>query len=147
MSPSRFTVSLALGKDGRKFWNLYGGASKQRCRCHRCRYRDCKANAPHSEGCAKAEHGPANNTQIVARADASGTIQLSPNKQSTPRNAFTELMTRQQLSFSFLVAAVLLAIGLGALHALEPGHGKTIVAAYLVGSRGTRRTLCCWALS
>src|SRR5208282_4082741 len=28
---------------------------------------------------------------------------------------------------------------LGALHALEPGHGKTIVAAYLVGSRGTAR--------
>ncbi len=85
----------------------------------------------------KASTAPANKTQIVARADASGTMQLSPNKQSTPRNAFTELMTRQQLSFSFLVAAVLLAIGLGALHALEPGHGKTIVAAYLVGSRGT----------
>jgi len=31
------------------------------------------------------------------------------------------------------------AFGLGAAHALEPGHGKTIVAAYLVGSRG--RTL------
>lgn len=28
---------------------------------------------------------------------------------------------------------------LGALHALEPGHGKTIVAAYLVGSRGKAR--------
>lgn len=28
------------------------------------------------------------------------------------------------------------AFGLGAAHALEPGHGKTIVAAYLVGSRG-----------
>ena len=26
--------------------------------------------------------------------------------------------------------------GLGAAHALEPGHGKTIVAAYLIGSRG-----------
>ncbi len=26
--------------------------------------------------------------------------------------------------------------GLGALHAIEPGHGKTIVAAYLIGSRG-----------
>jgi nickel/cobalt exporter len=26
---------------------------------------------------------------------------------------------------------------LGALHALEPGHGKTVVAAYLVGSKGT----------
>jgi ABC-type nickel/cobalt efflux system permease component RcnA len=28
---------------------------------------------------------------------------------------------------------------LGALHALEPGHGKTVVAAYLVGSHGTPR--------
>ncbi len=27
--------------------------------------------------------------------------------------------------------------GLGALHALEPGHGKTVVGAYLVGSKGT----------
>ncbi len=26
--------------------------------------------------------------------------------------------------------------GLGALHAIEPGHGKTVVGAYLVGSRG-----------
>ena len=26
--------------------------------------------------------------------------------------------------------------GIGALHALEPGHGKTIVGAYLIGSRG-----------
>jgi ABC-type nickel/cobalt efflux system permease component RcnA len=33
--------------------------------------------------------------------------------------------------------ALLVAMGLGALHALEPGHGKTMVAAYLVGSRGT----------
>ena len=31
------------------------------------------------------------------------------------------------------------AFGLGAVHALSPGHGKTIVAAYLVGARGTFR--------
>src|SRR5271163_121829 len=41
--------------------------------------------------------------------------------------------------FWFLFTAALLAAGLGALHALEPGHGKTIVAAYLVGSKGTAR--------
>lgn len=29
------------------------------------------------------------------------------------------------------------AFGLGAFHALEPGHGKTVIAAYLVGSRGS----------
>lgn len=36
-----------------------------------------------------------------------------------------------------LFAALALAFVLGALHALTPGHGKTMVAAYLVGSRGT----------
>jgi ABC-type nickel/cobalt efflux system permease component RcnA len=55
----------------------------------------------------------------------------------TPRNAFTELVTAQHLGFWFLVTAALIAAGLGAFHALEPGHGKTIVAAYLVGSHGT----------
>src|SRR5207247_125084 len=32
---------------------------------------------------------------------------------------------------------LLLAAGFGAIHALTPGHGKTLVAAYLVGERGT----------
>ena len=35
--------------------------------------------------------------------------------------------------------ALLGALLLGAVHALTPGHGKTIVGAYLIGSRGTPR--------
>ncbi len=35
--------------------------------------------------------------------------------------------------------ALLSALALGAVHALSPGHGKTVVGAYLVGSRGTPR--------
>jgi ABC-type nickel/cobalt efflux system permease component RcnA len=35
--------------------------------------------------------------------------------------------------------ALLGALLLGAVHALAPGHGKTIVGAYLIGSRGTPR--------
>ena len=38
-----------------------------------------------------------------------------------------------------MAAAIGIAFALGAAHALTPGHGKTIVAAYLVGSRGTLR--------
>jgi len=38
-----------------------------------------------------------------------------------------------------LVFLLLAAFGWGALHALSPGHGKTMVAAYLVGTRGTPR--------
>jgi ABC-type nickel/cobalt efflux system permease component RcnA len=62
---------------------------------------------------------------------------LQPNRQTTPQNRFTQLMTSKQFGFGFLLLAAAIAAGLGALHALEPGHGKTIVAAYLVGSKGT----------
>jgi nickel/cobalt exporter len=41
-----------------------------------------------------------------------------------------------QLNSSLITWAVLTALFLGGAHALEPGHGKTIVAAYLVGNRG-----------
>jgi nickel/cobalt exporter len=37
-----------------------------------------------------------------------------------------------------VVLSLLVAAGLGAWHALTPGHGKTLMAAYLVGTRGTR---------
>jgi nickel/cobalt exporter len=38
-----------------------------------------------------------------------------------------------------LVLLLLAAFGWGALHALSPGHGKAMAAAYLVGTRGTAR--------
>ncbi len=66
-------------------------------------------------------------------------IRLQANQQPTPRNAFTELVATKHLGFGIVVLALAVALGLGALHALEPGHGKTVIAAYLVGSRGTAR--------
>ena len=70
---------------------------------------------------------------------ASRDVPLKPNQQATPRNAFTELLATNQVGFGIALLAAIIAAGLGALHALEPGHGKTIVAAYLVGSKGTAR--------
>jgi ABC-type nickel/cobalt efflux system permease component RcnA len=64
-------------------------------------------------------------------------VRLEVNRQLTPRSAFTELVTAQQLGLSIVLVAMAVSVGLGAFHALEPGHGKTVVAAYLVGSRGT----------
>ncbi len=75
----------------------------------------------------------------VSSASAASS-QPATRAQNTPRSRFTELIsTRGKLSLWILLSAALIAAGLGALHALEPGHGKTIVAAYLVGSRGTAR--------
>jgi nickel/cobalt transporter (NicO) family protein len=50
-----------------------------------------------------------------------------------------QLLHQPQLSAGWVLAGVAVAFWLGAIHALEPGHGKTIVAAYLVGSRGNMK--------
>jgi nickel/cobalt exporter len=53
--------------------------------------------------------------------------------------AFTALVARQHLTLGFALLAIALAGVLGAAHALAPGHGKTVMAAYLVGMRGSVR--------
>ena len=85
--------------------------------------------APASAAAAAAETTPSSEPPL----------RLEPNRGATPRDAFTALIATPEISASILVFAAVLAAALGAFHALEPGHGKTVVAAYLVGSRGTAR--------
>lgn len=51
----------------------------------------------------------------------------------------SRLLHRDEIGWGLTLLGMTVAFGLGAIHALSPGHGKTIVAAYLVGSRGTLR--------
>jgi ABC-type nickel/cobalt efflux system permease component RcnA len=53
--------------------------------------------------------------------------------------AFAALVGERSGSAGFALVALLVAVGLGAAHALAPGHGKTVMAAYLVGLRGSLR--------
>jgi ABC-type nickel/cobalt efflux system permease component RcnA len=50
-----------------------------------------------------------------------------------------QILRQGEMSPGVILAAAAVAFGLGAMHALSPGHGKTIVAAYLVGTRGALR--------
>lgn len=53
------------------------------------------------------------------------------------RDEFGKLLTtNQDLSPTVLLVSFLAALALGSLHAFSPGHGKAVVGAYLVGSRG-----------
>ena len=52
-------------------------------------------------------------------------------------DALSDMLRSKELSLGLIAGALALALFLGAAHGLEPGHGKTIVAAYLIGSRGT----------
>ena len=59
---------------------------------------------------------------------------------SEPRSdGFTGLFEDAAQGRGVLVLLLLAALGWGALHALSPGHGKAMVAAYLIGTRGTAR--------
>jgi len=52
---------------------------------------------------------------------------------------FAALIEQGDHSLSVLLVSLLVAAFWGAVHALTPGHGKALVAAYLVGTRGTPR--------
>ncbi|QLE59455.1 high frequency lysogenization protein HflD [Nostoc sp. TCL26-01] len=50
---------------------------------------------------------------------------------------YTKILIHQQPTPSLIFTGLIIAFLFGAGHALSPGHGKTMVAAYLVGARGT----------
>lgn len=49
----------------------------------------------------------------------------------------SRLLQNRDLTFGMILVGLGAAFAFGAMHALSPGHGKTLVAAYLVGARGT----------
>jgi ABC-type nickel/cobalt efflux system permease component RcnA len=64
---------------------------------------------------------------------------LRPGRQAPAGPRIADLVSATHARPGLVLLALAIAAGLGALHALEPGHGKTLVAAYLVGTRGTAR--------
>lgn len=59
-------------------------------------------------------------------------------RPGTLRNdKLAKLITTKNLTSEVIFISLIIAFFLGAMHALSPGHGKAIVAGYLVGSRGT----------
>jgi ABC-type nickel/cobalt efflux system permease component RcnA len=91
----------------------------------------------------EAGHGPA----IAPDALRSGAASVLPDNVDGFTTAFTDLVTRQELGLGFVIVAVLAAMALGALHAFAPGHGKTVMAADLVGREGSLRQAVVVALS
>ncbi len=68
----------------------------------------------------------------------------SPEAASAARlpDRLAQLVAARELSPGLIVFSIAMAFALGTFHALAPGHGKTVVAAYLVGSRGTAQHAC-----
>jgi ABC-type nickel/cobalt efflux system permease component RcnA len=72
-----------------------------------------------------------NGTLIAPRADRAG------GAEASSASGFAGLFEDAAAGHGVLALMLLAALGWGALHALSPGHGKAMVAAYLIGTRGT----------
>jgi len=69
----------------------------------------------------------------------SGYRRRGAERTEAAKSRLRGLLAAERRGPVFWLFALSVSALLGALHALEPGHGKSIVAAYLVGSRGTIR--------
>ncbi len=62
-----------------------------------------------------------------------------PSAATAQTDYLSRLLSQKELTPWMIVVGLLVAFGLGAVHATSPGHGKTLAAAYLVGSKGTMK--------
>ncbi|MEP6755045.1 MAG: sulfite exporter TauE/SafE family protein [Chthonomonadales bacterium] len=95
------------------------------------------------------DSAPPNQTEASFTVSAAGAVagpvtpsnvkQLPAKSNPANRDAFTETIASKNLTPGIIAFGLLVAFVFGAFHALSPGHGKAMVAAYLVGARGTPR--------
>lgn len=80
--------------------------------------------------------GPGADTGAAFALPTSGLADRYLNRLT---GTFTGLVGARHLTFGIGLLALLLSLVLGASHAAMPGHGKTVMAAYLAGRHGTTR--------
>ena len=101
------------------------------------KYPEAKLQSPLRDEAAKATIRPGG--PALAASDDDGPSVPLPRGIDAPTRAFTSFVGRQDLNLGVGLAAFALSLVLGAIHALAPGHGKTVMAAYLVGQKGSPR--------
>lgn len=92
----------------------------------------------------EASSAPASRTTTAAFSFAPGVGERAPETAAVALAAaaspigggFGSILDGRPLTLTVVLVMLLVAMGFGAVHALEPGHGKTIVAAYFVGANG-----------
>ncbi|WP_329340926.1 nickel transporter [Streptomyces sp. NBC_00663] len=79
--------------------------------------------------------GPA----LTEDRDAAPAASVLPRGADRWTRALDSLVARHDLTVGFAALALLIAVALGALHALAPGHGKTLMAAVATARGGKAR--------
>jgi nickel/cobalt exporter len=97
------------------------------------RYPDDLLDSPLDRREAAFSVAPGDGTLVAPKAEG-GEFASSRTEGG---EGFADVFSDAASGDGVLLLLLLAAFGWGALHALSPGHGKAMVAAYLVGTRGT----------
>lgn len=85
------------------------------------------------------DHQSAEVRTVAGSGEVSGGDAAAENTSSGEvgglTSAFTDLVTARELGVGFALVAFAISVGLGVLHAFAPGHGKTLMAAYMLGQQ------------
>ncbi|WRZ93821.1 nickel transporter [Streptomyces sp. NBC_01007] len=96
-------------------------------------------SSPADTATASLRIRPGGPALVEERREAPGASVL-PRGADRWTQALNNLVARHDLTFGFAALALVIAVGLGAMHALAPGHGKTLMAA-TAAARGGRARL------
>jgi nickel/cobalt transporter (NicO) family protein len=99
------------------------------------RYPDNLLESPLDRRTAVFEVEPGDGSLAAPRAEGEPTV----TTRDASGEGFAAVFDNAAAGEGVLLLLLLAAFGWGALHALSPGHGKAMVAAYLIGTRGTAR--------
>jgi nickel/cobalt exporter len=98
-------------------------------------YPDDLLNSPPDTREASFSVSPGDGTLVAPRSEGGERVTTSRTGSDGFAALFEDAAAGQGVLFVLLLAA----FGWGAVHALSPGHGKAMVAAYLVGTKGRPR--------
>jgi nickel/cobalt exporter len=99
------------------------------------RYPENLLSSPLDRRAATFRVEPGDGSLVAPRAEGEKTV-TTPDAGG---QGFAGVFDNAAAGEGVLVLLLLAAFGWGALHALSPGHGKAMVAAYLIGTRGNAR--------
>jgi nickel/cobalt transporter (NicO) family protein len=99
------------------------------------RYPDDLLDSPLDRRTAVFEVEPGDGSLAAPRAEGERTV----TTRDASGEGFAAVFDNAAAGEGVLLLLLVAAFGWGALHALSPGHGKAMVAAYLIGTRGTAR--------
>jgi nickel/cobalt transporter (NicO) family protein len=128
---------VVRGRDGARIVSSTAPARSVSARLRA--YPDGLLDSPRDVREAHAQVAPGKSAGAPPALSSESALEAPARVDSESENGFAELITQDDLSLGVVLVALAIALFWGAAHALTPGHGKAIVAAYLVGTRGKAR--------